>query len=169
MYTNKKASRVIILQNNCNSQEIYLSSYHTSSIIAHFFLLCLNVFCYMSILLISLMPPWLLLGYNDDIMTWFVGPTWGSSGAGRGQAGPMLASWTLLSGNAFHINGLLWGESTSHWGFPHKGTVIICFSSMLSKVSTDFIHTNKGHSPGTGAVEVIWSSHSQRIYPENNG
>ena len=28
----------------------------------------------------------------------FMGPTWGPSGADRTQAGPMLASWTLLSG-----------------------------------------------------------------------
>ena len=28
----------------------------------------------------------------------FMGPTWGPSGADRTQVGPMLASWTLLSG-----------------------------------------------------------------------
>ena len=28
----------------------------------------------------------------------FVGPTWGPSGAGRTQMGPMLVPWTLLSG-----------------------------------------------------------------------
>ena len=28
----------------------------------------------------------------------FIGPTWGPSGAGRTQMGPMLAPWTLLSG-----------------------------------------------------------------------
>ena len=28
----------------------------------------------------------------------FMGPTWGPSGADRTQMGPMLASWTLLSG-----------------------------------------------------------------------
>ena len=28
----------------------------------------------------------------------FTGPTWGPSGAGRNQVGPMLAPWTLLSG-----------------------------------------------------------------------
>ena len=31
----------------------------------------------------------------------FMGPTWGPSGAGRTQVGPMLAPWTLLSG-LFH-------------------------------------------------------------------
>ena len=29
----------------------------------------------------------------------FMGPTWGPSGADRTQVGPMLAPWTLLSGN----------------------------------------------------------------------
>ena len=31
----------------------------------------------------------------------FMGPTWGPSGADRTQVGPMLAPWTLLSGNLF--------------------------------------------------------------------
>ena len=31
-----------------------------------------------------------------------MGPTWGPSGAGRTQVGPMLAPWTLLSGNTSH-------------------------------------------------------------------
>ena len=29
----------------------------------------------------------------------FMGPTWGPSGTDRNQVGPMLAPWTLLSGN----------------------------------------------------------------------
>ena len=32
------------------------------------------------------------------LMTRFMGPTWGQSGADRTQVGPMLASWTLPSG-----------------------------------------------------------------------
>ena len=31
----------------------------------------------------------------------FMGPTWGPSGADRTQVGPMLASWTLLSGKGY--------------------------------------------------------------------
>ena len=31
----------------------------------------------------------------------FMGPTWGPSGSCRSQMGPMLASWTLLSGFSF--------------------------------------------------------------------
>ena len=33
----------------------------------------------------------------------FMGPTWGPSGAGRTQVGPMLAPWTLLSGAAWPL------------------------------------------------------------------
>ena len=33
----------------------------------------------------------------------FMGPTWGPSGADRTQVGPMLAPWTLLSGQCWNI------------------------------------------------------------------
>ena len=33
-----------------------------------------------------------------SLITRFMGPTWGQSGADRTQAGPVLAPWTLLSG-----------------------------------------------------------------------
>ena len=33
------------------------------------------------------------------LIVWFMGPTWGPSGANRAQVGPILAPWTLLSGN----------------------------------------------------------------------
>ena len=33
-----------------------------------------------------------------SLIVWFMGPTWGPSGADRTQVGPMLAPWTLLSG-----------------------------------------------------------------------
>ena len=38
----------------------------------------------------------------------FVGPTWGPSGAGRTQVGPMLAPGTLLSGSLFRRQGSRW-------------------------------------------------------------
>ena len=58
----------------------------------------------------------------------FIGPTWGPPGSCRPQMGPMLASWTLLSGmfhyrhdkmiscqrNGLCITGPLWRESTCH-------------------------------------------------------
>ena len=35
---------------------------------------------------------------NATLRTRFMGPTWGPSGTDRTQVGPMLAPWTLLSG-----------------------------------------------------------------------
>ena len=37
--------------------------------------------------------------YQQDPDRKFMGPTWGPSGADRTQVGPMLAPWTLLSGD----------------------------------------------------------------------
>ena len=37
----------------------------------------------------------------------FMGPTWGPSGAGRTQVGPMLASWTLLFGHLWMLKSLV--------------------------------------------------------------
>ena len=40
--------------------------------------------------------------YNDTTqIAKFMGPTWGPPGSCRPQMGPMLAPWTLLSGNPF--------------------------------------------------------------------
>ena len=39
----------------------------------------------------------------------FMGPTWGPSGDDRTQVGPMLVTWTLLSGT------LVWNEHSSTW------------------------------------------------------
>ena len=44
----------------------------------------------------------------DTPIARFLGPTWGLSGADRPQVGPMLASWTLLSGISFIIVWLHW-------------------------------------------------------------
>ena len=35
---------------------------------------------------------------HTSLIAWFMGPTWGPSGADRTQVGPMLTPWTLLSG-----------------------------------------------------------------------
>ena len=40
--------------------------------------------------------PWTESLFNE--WPWFMGPTWGPSGADSPQVGPMLAPWTLLSG-----------------------------------------------------------------------
>ena len=57
----------------------------------------------------------------------FMGPTWGPSGAGRTQVGPMWAPWTLLSGVS------LWGETTSD-RFPSQR------ASNVESVSTWWHH-----------------------------
>ena len=36
---------------------------------------------------------------SESLITRFMGPTWVQSGADRTKVGPMLAPWTLLSGN----------------------------------------------------------------------
>ena len=40
-----------------------------------------------------------LLHAETTLITRFLGPTWGPSGADSTQVGPILAPWTLLSGN----------------------------------------------------------------------
>ena len=40
----------------------------------------------------------LLVLVQDSLIVRFMGPTWGPAGAYRTQVGPMLDSWTLLSG-----------------------------------------------------------------------
>ena len=44
----------------------------------------------------------------DALIAKFMGPTWGLYGADRTQVGPMLASWTLLSG---------WFSDILRWSF----------------------------------------------------
>ena len=44
---------------------------------------------------------WSTLFDIHTLITRFMGPTWGPSGADRTQVGPMLAPWILLSGYAF--------------------------------------------------------------------
>ena len=46
----------------------------------------------------------------------FMGPTWGPPGDDRTQVGPMLATWTLLSGNLT----LFGREITKLYGFLHR-------------------------------------------------
>ena len=42
--------------------------------------------------------PYQINTMRTPLIARFMGPTWGPSGAARTQVGPMLASWTLLSG-----------------------------------------------------------------------
>ena len=46
----------------------------------------------------------IILGHRGTtLIARFVGSTWGPSGADRTQVGPMLAPWTLLSGNSWFV------------------------------------------------------------------
>ena len=60
--------------------------------------------------------------HRPALIAKFMGPTWGPSGADRTQVGPMLAPWTLLSGNLlfvtdcqnnkiFHYSDITWAYS----------------------------------------------------------
>ena len=82
-------------------------------------------------LLYSLRPIILDFGIvvvNDCVYMWtligrFMGPTWGSSGADRTQVDPMLAPWTLLSGN------IVW-ELTQEHRETNWNTLSASFSRM---------------------------------------
>ena len=47
--------------------------------------------------------------HRHTLIARFMGPTWGLSGADRTQVGPMLATWTLLSG-LFHYSDVTWAS-----------------------------------------------------------
>ena len=48
----------------------------------------------------------------ETLITRFLGPTWGPSGADRTQVGPMLAPWTLSSGNVCVPGDHIYDKST---------------------------------------------------------
>ena len=52
---------------------------------------------------------WLAGQVAATLIVRFMGPTWGPSGANRTQVGPMLAPWTLLSGQILQ-NTCLWNH-----------------------------------------------------------
>ena len=43
------------------------------------------------------------IGWRHTLIARFMGPTWGPSGADKTQVGPMLAPWTLLSGQWLRV------------------------------------------------------------------
>ena len=55
----------------------------------------------------------------------FMGPTWGPPGSCRPQMGPVLAPWTLLSGNA-----LIWCQSTRR---PRHVCLIAAYHHLIEK------------------------------------
>ena len=59
--------------------------------------------------MLSLQIPPTYASALPPLITMFMGPTWGSSGADRTQVGPMLAPWILLSGHAVGRGGGMCG------------------------------------------------------------
>ena len=51
---------------------------------------------------------------GSTLIARFMGPTWGLPGADRTQVGPMLASWTLLSGYTRILNKRITPEPLIH-------------------------------------------------------
>ena len=81
-----------------------------------------------------------LTKYYDtpSLIARFMGPKWGPSGADRTQVGPMLASWTLLSGimslghNKSNTIGLLRRSSKSSLIFRHGYVISSAIITLLS-------------------------------------
>ena len=81
--------------------------------------------------------------YGVTLIAKFMGPTWGSSGADRTQVGPMLATWTLLSGKArFRYYDV---KCQSTWMYPEQKfsktivsqpVMITSKRALLNRVST---------------------------------
>ena len=62
-----------------------------------------SIMCWLEIAVsdINVIPPInydCIMSSGNTLIARFMGPTWGPSGADRTQMGPMLAPWTLLSG-----------------------------------------------------------------------
>ena len=80
---------------------------------------------------------WLILVYLSTQIAKFMGPTWGPSGSCRPQMGPMLAPWTLLSGNGW--TGML-QLSKVH------DDIMSCIFIALTHITWYYIqHTNDKH------------------------
>ena len=58
-----------------------------------------------------------------------------------------ICSMTSWHGNAFHITGLLWGESTSHWWFHSQRPIMHTFVLWLNKLLKNSRNTSdlRGH------------------------
>ena len=64
----------------------------------------------------------------------FMGPTWGPTGSYRPQMGPMLAPWTLLSGNGWLINiPIAWSAHKSGRKLSHRSVWLVCITSFSTK------------------------------------
>ena len=69
----------------------------------------------------------------------FMEPTWGPSGANRTQVGPMLAPWTLLSGEclivtkwfAAMVRWICWLHDSDVISFTEIAKVLLCLKASL--------------------------------------
>ena len=87
---------------------------------------------------------WLLIGYIvkfPTLIARFKGPTWGPSGADRTQMGPMLAPWTLLSGQLFHGDHLQKMLKKTRFHIQPQHLECRCQASCIEKFSTKYIGT----------------------------
>ena len=105
--------------------------------------------------------------YNTTLIARFMGPTWGPSGANRTQVGPMLAPWTLLSGNISYstaltragyeskfkltkkylaLMGKLWGVCCEDFeeNWPHHNGIALYVNGVMI-ISTQ-VHSSSGRS-----------------------
>ena len=74
-------------------------------------------------------------------------PTWGPSGADRTQVGPMLASWTLLSGISVFVPefedyekvtlgthvGMVYEGTEAKYIYPNVNGIVLCIDFVLTQ------------------------------------
>ena len=89
-----------------------------------------NTFLWMKMIVFWFNFHWsLFLLTMISLIARFMGPTWGPSGVDRTQVGPMLATWTLLSGLA------LIQVMASHWtGDKQLPDRVLIWSKTLHKI-----------------------------------
>ena len=91
----------------------------------------------------------------------FMGPTWGPSGAGRTQVGPMFAPWILLSGNCSITSMRGPAAFVNTWRFPCTSITHTTFAFsdchlpnwyidtyLMEKWYVTMIHANNVHLTG---------------------
>ena len=97
-------------------------------ILSHYFYLCLLSWLTFVVIV------WYIWNAQGNIGHWFMGLTWGQSGADRTQVGPMWATWTLLSGFIVRRAGLLWSQQDFEWRWSvplFKCLTVLEFSFIL--------------------------------------
>ena len=85
-------------------------------------------------------------------LTKFIGPTWGPPGSCRPQMGPMLASWTLLSG---------W--SCSDWPAVHFYADLCLFGMLRLAVGLTHRHVPRWRVHALWGVELTFAETADTI------